>query len=533
MTRIIAADLAVLVVLAVVLRAGAALLVAEPPYLDAAYYELVARQLVEGREFSVPVIWSFLETGGRLPAEAVLPVPSNGHWMPLTSVAAAVGMSLFGPSRLAAEAPMILLSVMLVGATWLVGWELWRSRLIAAVAGLLAVFAGPLLVMAPLVDSFAVFGAFGFLSLYASTRAVRAAPNGEGWLLLAGAAAGMATLARVDGLLLLVGPMVAALIRWRHRLPFDGAAVFGAFVLAGAILIPWLIRQTLTFGTPFPSAGGHTLWIRSYNEQFSVGHEVSLATYLSWGPIPILLSKLASWGVLVGRTATLLGGIFLVFFLVEAWRARLRPELAPFLVYFVLLFVVMGGLFTFHAPQGAYYHSALAWLPFAAPMAVAGLGPTADLASRWWPLLRRPQARRLLLWGSVAGALVLSLAASASLLLGWQSDRRQLESVAPFFESRSEDVVMYVDPPSLHLLTGNPVVPPTWDPYPVIGEVAAAYEVRWMVVEQGSGGGDALGLWEGGRSVDSAGNRASWLADEPAFEGERIRVYEVLLAEQE
>ena len=36
-------------------------------------------------------------------------------------------------------------------------------------------------------------------------------------------------------------------------------------------------------GAPLPSAGGHTLWIREYNEQFSIGHEVSLATYLDWG----------------------------------------------------------------------------------------------------------------------------------------------------------------------------------------------------------------------------------------------------------
>jgi len=525
-------DLLLLLGLALVARGAAAVWVADPPYLDAAYYELVARRLLAGDGFNVPVIWSFLETGGRLPADPQLPVPSNGHWMPLTAVVGAAGMLLLGPARLAAEAPMILLSVLLVGGTWLVGWELWRSRMVAGVAGLLAVFAGPLLVMAPLVDSFGVFGAFGFLCLYASTRAVRATGGGGGWLLLAGASAGLATLARIDGLLLLAGPAVAVIVRVRSGRPIDGWAVIGAFALAGAVLAPWLVRQSLTFGTPFPSAGGHTLWIRTYNEQFSIGHEVSLVSYLAQGPIPILASKLSSWALLLGRTATLLGGIFLAFWVAEAWVSRRRAELAPFLVYFVALFVAMGGLFTFHAPQGAYYHSALAWLPFALPMAVAGLDPTVTYFGRWWPFLRRPPARRFLLVASTVGAVVLSLAASWSLVRGWEQERAQIESVAPFFAAgRGEDVVMYLDPPSLNLLTGNPAVPPTWDPYPVIAEVAHAYGVRWLVVERQRDGADPLGLWDGASSTDAQGHRADWLADEPSFEAFGIVIYEVLRAD--
>ena len=59
-----------------------------------------------------------------------------------------------------------------------------------------------------------------------------------------------------------------------------GVASAAAFLL---VLAPWLIRNATVFGSPLPSAGGHTLWITSYNEQFSIGHEVSLATYLDWG----------------------------------------------------------------------------------------------------------------------------------------------------------------------------------------------------------------------------------------------------------
>jgi 4-amino-4-deoxy-L-arabinose transferase-like glycosyltransferase len=527
--RVLGLDLVALLGVALVARVLTALIVEDPPYLDAAYYELVARRLVAGEGFSVPVIWSFLETGGRLPADPQLPVPSNGHWMPLTSILAAAGLVLFGSSRLAAEIPMVVLSVLLVGGTWLVAWEISGSRLTAGVSGLLAIFAGPLLVMAPLVDSFAIFGALGFVSLYSSTRAVRST-SGEGWLLLSGAAAGLATMARIDGLLLLVGPAAAVLVRLRAGRPIAAPAIAGSFLLAAVVLTPWLVRQAIVFGTPFPSAGGHTLWVRSYNEQFSIGSDVSLQTYLGWGLGPIIVSKLGSWAVLIGRTATLLGGAFVVFFAVGAWHARRRAELIPFLAYFVVLFAAMGGVFTFHAPQGAYYHSALAWLPFAVPIAVIGVQPTADLGGRWWPFLRRQGPRRFLLLASAAGAMLFSLVASTALLVDWEAEWHQLEAVGPFFavDGRDNDVVMYVDPPSLNLLTGNPAVPPTWDLYPIIGDVAEAYDARWLIVEQGPGGTDPLGLWAGGASTDPRGNRADWLAADPAFEAPGIRVYAVI-----
>ena len=97
-SRVRLADLAVLTLLALVARIGAAALVDYAPYTDPAYYTLVAERLATGHGFSVPVIWSFLEVGSRLPNPASLPVASNGHWMPLTSVVAAAFMAVLGPT---------------------------------------------------------------------------------------------------------------------------------------------------------------------------------------------------------------------------------------------------------------------------------------------------------------------------------------------------------------------------------------------------------------------------------------------------
>ena len=93
-----ARDLIVLGTAALVARIVAVLIVPWPPFTDPAYYSLIAERLAEGHGFTTPVLWSFIEVGSVLPDPGVLPVPSNAHWMPLTSVVAAASMALFGSS---------------------------------------------------------------------------------------------------------------------------------------------------------------------------------------------------------------------------------------------------------------------------------------------------------------------------------------------------------------------------------------------------------------------------------------------------
>ena len=526
-------DILVLFVVALVARVAAAALVDYPPYTDPAYYNLVAQQLAGGHGFTVPVLWSFLEVGGRLPAVPALPVPSNGHWMPLTSMVASGSVAVLGPifgAWRAAEIPMILLSSALVPFTYVVTWELWRSRSTAFAAPLLVLLAGPLLVMVPLVDNFAVFGAAGAFAIWCSTRAVGSARPGP-WLVAAGLAAGIATLARVDGLLLAVAPAAAWLVRrdwsaWSVRLGW-GLASAAAFLLP---VVPWLVRDLTVFGSILPSAGGHTLWITSYNQQFSIASDPSLGDYLGWGAANIISSKLTAWVELVGRSAVLLGGIFVIPFVVGLWRERHRPELAPFIAYFAVMFLAMGAIFTFHAPKGAFYHSALAWLPVATGMAVANLGPVANAAGRAWPFLRRTATHRFLLVAGLAGAAALSLIGSSVLIGQWSDAHAKLVLAGEFLAERGarDDRVMAYDPAALWAISGNPGVAPPYDLLPVIGEVVDAYDVRCVVVTLPLGQDrDPLSLWDGAAATDSAGNHADFLPEEPAFSAPGVRVYEV------
>jgi hypothetical protein len=306
-----------------------------------------------------------------------------------------------------------------------------------------------------------------------------------------------------------------------------GAASAAAFLL---VLAPWLARDLAVFGAPFPSAGGHTLWITDYNEQFSISRDPSPATYFAAGIGTVVGSKLASWGELAGRVAVLMGGFFILPFGWGLWAERRRRELAPFLVYFLVVFVVMGLVFTFHAPKGAFYHSAAAWLPFAFPLAVASLPGLADAVGRWWPFLRRPATHRFLLVAGLVGAGVLSLVGSAALLSQWNAAHARLALAASFLRDQgaTADRVLAYDPAALHFLTGNPGVAPPFDGFDVIGEVVDAYDVRWVVVTLAPGETrDPLGLWDGASGTDATGQHPDFLPVTPEFEASGVRVFRV------
>ena len=72
-------DLVILTGLALLARVLAAALIGWAPYTDPSYYTLVATRLAEGHGFTVPVLWSFLEVGGRLPVwRSTVELPTAG-----------------------------------------------------------------------------------------------------------------------------------------------------------------------------------------------------------------------------------------------------------------------------------------------------------------------------------------------------------------------------------------------------------------------------------------------------------------------
>ena len=294
--------------------------------------------------------------------------------------------------------------------------DLWGSRFGAWIAALLVLAAGPLLVMAPLVDAFAVFGAAGAAAIWCSIRAVRARAArsvARGWRARASA------WPRWRG---------STACCWRSRRPrpgrCDATGRPGRRASAGGPPASWPPSSSCPVAGAGPGRLRQPAPFR--RRAHPVDHQLQpavldrpatrpLADYLAWGPVNIIGSKLAAWGELVGRTAVLLGGIFILPFAYGLWRERRRAELPP--VPRLLRGDVRGHGRGLHLPrpEGRL-------LPLVAGLAAvrraAGRrqpGPAATAAGRAWPFLRRPATHRFLAVAGLVGAFALSLAGSAVL----------------------------------------------------------------------------------------------------------------------
>src|SRR4051794_9559948 len=107
-----------LYLLALVGRIGLIALHPDPAYPDSYYYADVARSIVGGHGLSVDFVWIFAEVGGRIPANPVLPIPSNAHWMPLASFVQVPFLAVFGFQAWAAAVPFALIGALAAPLAW-------------------------------------------------------------------------------------------------------------------------------------------------------------------------------------------------------------------------------------------------------------------------------------------------------------------------------------------------------------------------------------------------------------------------------
>ncbi|HET9521101.1 MAG TPA: hypothetical protein VFO73_08660, partial [Candidatus Limnocylindrales bacterium] len=97
-------------------------------YPDSYYYADVARNLAAGRGFEVDFVWIFAEVGGTIPANPVLPIPSNAHWMPLASIVQVPFLLVFGQDNaVAAALPFALLGSLAAPLTWAIARDAGSS----------------------------------------------------------------------------------------------------------------------------------------------------------------------------------------------------------------------------------------------------------------------------------------------------------------------------------------------------------------------------------------------------------------------
>ena len=481
----------VLFAAALVARAAVAALYGEPAYPDSFYYVNLARELASGNGFQLDYIWNFVDVGGRLPAEPVLPIPSNGHWMPLAAIVQVPFIWLMGPTWLASALPFWLAGALAAPLAWRIARDARAERTVAITAGVLVALPGAVLPFMAQPDNFGLFMLLGALALWLAGRAWQ----GDGAALIAGGVVvGLATLARNDGVLLGIPfALIALRETWRARpagwpaMARAAALGAGCLIAFGLLVGPWLLRQLEVFGTIAPSAAsGRILWISEYRQLWSISDSPSLQSLLAQGLPELLGSRLTG---LVAAVAIFvlwpLATVMAPFVVIGAWQRRRDRLFRPTFIYAAVLFAASGLLFAVHVPYGTFIHSAVALVPHALVLGAIGVaavvGWIAERRAGWQP----ERARRMFSAGAVAVTALVAAVQTSTATVAWQRDRDQrLAVTAPLAAVAAGERLMSADPGAYRYLVGRGGVVTPDDPLAVIEQTARAYGIRWLALER-------------------------------------------------
>jgi hypothetical protein len=262
---------------------------------DGAYYVGVARRLVEGHGLTTLSLWSYSTP------PLVTPRPAFELWMPMASFMAAVPMPVLGTSFAAAQVGAVLLGSLIAPLTWWIAREAGRAaglpsdrtRAVSLGSGLVAATLGALVMAAADPDSSTPFLVFVTTAAILLSRALAKATVARGFLF--GATLGLAYLSRQEAVWMAVTAVVL-LAGWLRAASDRGlAAKLGlgllwlAPVVTGGlvVVIPWLARQWLSFGTPLPGQAIENALHVKNEDIFAWLDHPGLERFLAMGPATI------------------------------------------------------------------------------------------------------------------------------------------------------------------------------------------------------------------------------------------------------
>lgn len=461
-----------------------------PGYMDADYYFAGGIQLAEGKGFTEPYLWNYLDDPQSIPH------PSHTYWMPLASIVSAIGMWLTGQSTYAAgRSSFILLSACIPLLTASLAYSVSRQTRLAVVSGLLSIFPLYYTPFMPVPDNYALYMAFGCIFLLL-------APRREFWIPLAlGALAGLLTLARSDGLLWL--GLAGLTIMWKASTREDGTrtsvaewsrlilpagllALFGYFLVMGG----WHIRNLNLFGSFMTPGGGRLLWLENYNQTFIYPPDhLTRDGFMQAGWSAAWEDRLMALTANLGNMFAAQGGIFLFpFILIGLWSLRkdLRTKIA--VTGWLILFVVMTVIFPFAGSRGSFFHAGAAFQPYWWVVAPIGLDLLIQSA-RKRGLFKDENAPLFFQVILVMLAVIMTgyLVNFRVIASGWAQDDviyPQVEATLIENGIDSEDVVIVRNPPGYFLSSRRSAVSLPFGDESTILAVAEKFGARYLILEK-------------------------------------------------
>lgn len=302
-----------------------------PGHADPAFYYSVARNLRAGHGARIDYVWQFLSPESHLQHYAF------DYWLPLPSLLMAVGLHLGNGLPAALDVNTALIAVTALG-TLSVARSLAGSAYVAGAAAAIVALLPSMSMFAARSESAASLAACAMLTL-ATALAARTRP----WLWpVAGLFAGLASIARNEGLLLIV-VLLWSVLAWH-----TGWALFTRFAatLAGCllVLVPTMVVNLHEFGALLAPASSHFAFIVHYPQLYALHVADSPGALFSGGLRHFAMLRLQTVGdqvqvalrvfsrpLAIGLAAILLiGGLFALRHRSRLGLARLRsPWLLP------------------------------------------------------------------------------------------------------------------------------------------------------------------------------------------------------------
>jgi len=514
-----------LYLLALAVRAVLIAAYPDPAYPDSFYYVDAARSIHAGNGLTVDFVWIFAEVGGTIPPDPGLPIPAFAHWMPLASLVQLPFIVVLGPVALASALPFALIGALAAPLTWAIARDAGSSGTVALGAGVLTAIPVLSAVYMAQPDNFSLYQPLVAAALWMTARGLRGSPTS---FVLAGLFAGLATLSRNDGLLVLA--VLALAVAWdrrraatgripRPRIPWRAvAATLAVFVV---VMAPWWVRQLAVFGSLSPStASGKVLFIRDIAEWNSITAPAGLGHLLGMGPGPLVVSRIGGLVAAIAIYATLIGGLVLVpLMAIGAWGRRRSVDFGPFFAYALLLFAFSAVVSAVHVPGGTFIHSAVALAPHSYILALEGIA----LAVAWVAGRRSTwdarSATRIFTTATLVLAVTAATLGAAAVHGSWGAKRDRAIAVDAALDAAgapATDRVMSIDAAGTRYWTGRGGVVLVNDPLATIAEVAAAYDVRWLVLERAASVPAAAGLLDG--------STPAWVGDPVLAQGRPVQL---------
>lgn len=347
---------ACLYLLALAIRLAAATQLPFPATEPSAWYIGVAANMLAGDGLVSDAVWSYATP------PLVAPKPAFELWQPMSAFVSAAGMAVLGQGLWAAQVAGALLGAFVAPLAWAIareaaavnGLDPRRGSAVALGAGLITAVSAPLILGSVVPDSYMPFTVFTLVAVLLVPRALgfragspSVAAHGIWPGVGLGLAMGLAYLSRQESIWL--GLTVLLMLLWtvRRRAPGERAGSFlrrlWPIVVGGLIVVtPWLIRNMVDLGSPFPGQAIENMFLTQNEDIFAFRDRPDASTYLGQGLASVLWNPVAAaWDALfnvISVTAFPIGLIGLVAIVGLRRSAALRCPTA------ILALLVSGGL---------------------------------------------------------------------------------------------------------------------------------------------------------------------------------------------